>query len=394
MPYSKIFLKPGKEKSIRNFHPWIFSGAVARMESGISDGSIAEVYSHDKEYLGTGFCNNGTIAVRIFSFRQCEADREFWKQKLEKAFALRQQLHLVSNPETNVYRLVHGEGDGLPGLIIDIYNDTAVLQAHNLGMHGIRNEIAEALLEISQGGLTAVYDKSSETMPKIPGMQFANSFLAGSSGPELVVQENGNRFHIDITEGQKTGYFVDQRENRRLLGEYARGRNVLNTFCYSGAFSIYALRGGATSVHSLDSSRKAMELTDRNVALNGFESRHESFTADAFDFLREIENRYDLIVLDPPAFAKHQSALKNAAMGYQRLNRIAFEKIKPGGILFTFSCSQVVDKTLFRQIVFAAAAQSRRTVRILHQLSQPADHPVSIYHPEGEYLKGLVLHVE
>jgi 23S rRNA (cytosine1962-C5)-methyltransferase len=336
----------------------------------------------------------GSIAVRVLTFQQEEIDHEFWVRKLQIAYTLRQALGLAGNPQNNTYRLVHGEGDNLPGLIIDVYDHTAVMQAHSVGMHVYRRPIAEALSQVMGDVVQHIYYKSETTLPFKAELDAENEFLLGGS-PENIAMENGLLFHVDWLKGQKTGFFVDQRENRRLLEHYARGRNVLNMFCYTGGFSFYAMRGGANLVHSVDSSAKAIDLTNANVELNfPGDKRHEAFTEDAFKYLDRMGDQYDLIILDPPAFAKHKDALRNALRGYTKLNAKAFEKIKPGGILFTFSCSQVVDKTNFRNAVFTAAALSGRSVRILHQLTQPADHPVNIYHPEGEYLKGLVLYVE
>jgi 23S rRNA (cytosine1962-C5)-methyltransferase len=393
MLYSKIFLKSGKDRSVLNFHPWIFSGAIKSSEGPLNDGEIVDVLATDGRFLGRGFYNNGSITVRIFTFKQEIINANFWREKLQKAYEVRKVLGLIDNPDTNAYRLVHGEGDGIPGLIIDMYNGVAVLQSHNFGAHKIKEDIVAGLKDLFQEKLHAVYDKSSETMPKIDSHPIKNHLLFGSLLKTEVV-EHGNKFFVDFVEGQKTGYFIDQRENRKLLAEYSKDKSVLNTFCYSGGFSIYSLTAGATKVHSVDSSKKAIDLTDKNVELNGFGENHQSFVADTFDYLKTSQEKYDVIVLDPPAFAKHLSAVKNASQGYQRLNLMAFQKIKENGVLFTFSCSQAIDKILFRKIVFAAAAQSGRNVRILHQLTQPPDHPISIYHPEGEYLKGLVLHIE
>lgn len=373
-----------------NRHPWIFSGAVQALPK-LADGEMIEILSATNEVLGKAFYNNGSILARIFSFGNEQIDEAFWEKKLQNAFLLRKHLGLTDNTQTNVYRLVHGEGDGIPGLIIDIFNQSAVIQCHNHGVYRLRNLFAETLKKLYGQRLQVIYDKSSDTMPSKE--VFQNSFLLGNEGVTEVV-EYGNRFSIDFIEGQKTGFFIDQRENRELLKKYSKDKNVLNTFCYSGGFSVYALQGEAKLVHSVDSSKKAIQLTDSNVLLNGDASRHESFAVDAFDFLKKMGNQYDVIVLDPPAFAKHQSAIKNACMGYQRINQQAIENIKSGGILFTFSCSQAIDKDLFRKVVFAAAAKTGRSVRILQQLSQPADHPINIYHPEGEYLKGLLLFIE
>ena len=392
--YSQVVLKSGKEQSLQRFHPWIFSGAIKEISARVEEGDVVEVVSNKGDFLGMGHIQIGSIAVRIFSFEKTEPDFNFWKTKLERALDVRKKLGLVDNPQTNVYRLVHGEGDGLPGLIVDFYNGTAVMQAHSAGMYLIRDMLAKALKEVLGERLTAVYDKSEKTVPFKAGLDAKDEYLLGQS-EVFEVQEYGNRFKVDWVEGQKTGFFVDQRENRRLVQEYAHGRNVLNMFCYSGGFSFYAMRGGAQLVHSVDASAKAIELTNENVKLNfPDDSRHQAFVADAFDFMNESKNKYDLIILDPPAFAKHIGALPQALKGYKRLNLKAFQQIAPGGILFTFSCSQVVPKDKFREAVFSAAAISGRKVRILNQLVQPADHPVDMYHPEGEYLKGLVLYVE
>ena len=394
MTYKKVYLKAGKEESLKRFHPWVFSGAIARIEGEPEEGEIVDVYTSKKEFIACGHFQIGSIAVRVLTFRQEEINRDFWKRRLEVALDLRRSLNLVDNPENNTYRLVHGEGDNLPGLIIDVYGQTAVMQAHSAGMHVYRMEIAEALSEVMGDIVQHIYYKSETTLPFKADLGPENGFIKGGS-PENVALENGLKFHVDWLKGQKTGFFVDQRENRHLLERYSKGRNVLNMFCYTGGFSFYAMRGGANLVHSVDSSAKAIDLTNQNVELNfpGGE-RHQAFAEDAFKYLDRMGDQYDLIILDPPAFAKHRDALRNALRGYSKLNAKAFEKIKPGGILFTFSCSQVVDKKDFRNAVFTAAAQSGRSVRILHQLTQPGDHPVNIYHPEGEYLKGLVLYVE
>ena len=394
MAYKKVYLKAGKEESLKRFHPWVFSGAIARIEGEPEEGEIVDVYTSKKEFIACGHFQIGSIAVRVLTFRQEEINRDFWKHRLEVALDLRRSLNLVDNPENNTYRLVHGEGDNLPGLIIDIYGQTAVMQAHSAGMHVDRMEIAEALSEVMGNIVKHIYYKSETTLPFKADLGPENGFIKGGS-PENVALENGLKFHVDWLKGQKTGFFVDQRENRHLLERYSKGRNVLNMFCYTGGFSFYAMRGGANLVHSVDSSAKAIDLTNQNVELNfPGDERHQAFAEDAFKYLDRMGDQYDLIILDPPAFAKHRDALRNALRGYSKLNAKAFEKIKPGGILFTFSCSQVVDKKDFRNAVFTAAAQSGRSVRILHQLTQPGDHPVNIYHPEGEYLKGLVLYVE
>ncbi len=395
MAYKKVFLKPGKEDSLRRFHPWVFSGALARVEGEPEEGEVVDVYTSKKEFIACGHYQIGSIAVRVLSFKQETIDADFWKRRLQVAKDLRVALGLIGNPKNNTYRLVHGEGDNLPGLIIDVYDHTAVMQAHSAGMHMDRLVIADALAEVMGDVVQHIYYKSETTLPyKADLVATENGFLKGGS-PENVAMENGLLFHVDWLKGQKTGFFVDQRENRALLERYARGRSVLNMFCYTGGFSFYAMRGGAKLVHSVDSSAKAIDLTNENVKLNfPGDNRHQAYAEDAFKYLDRMGDQYDLIILDPPAFAKHRDALRNALRGYTKLNAKAFEKIRSGGILFTFSCSQVVGKQDFRNAVFTAAAQSGRSVRILHQLTQPGDHPVNIYHPEGEYLKGLVLYVE
>jgi 23S rRNA (cytosine1962-C5)-methyltransferase len=392
--YTKIVLKSGKDQSLKRFHPWVFSGAIKKMYGAVNEGDVVSVYSNQDEFLGLGHYQIGSISVRVFSFKPVEPDSEFWKNKLMEAYRLRQALGLTENPETNTYRLVHAEGDGLPGLIIDFYNGTAVMQMHSIGMYNIRHQLAAYLKEIMGDKLQAVYDKSSKTIPFKADVTPVDGFILGRSEPGAV-SEYGNLFKVDWEEGQKTGFFIDQRENRYLLQQYAKGRDVLNMFCYTGGFSFFAMKGGARLVHSVDSSARAIDLTRENVELNfPNDPRHEAIVADAFDYLKEIDGKYDLIVLDPPAFAKHRDALSHALQGYKRINARAFEQIRPGGIVFTYSCSQVVSKDKFREAVFSGAAIAGRTVRILHQMTQPADHPVSIYHPEGEYLKGLVLYVE
>lgn len=393
--YKKIFLKPGKEESLKRFHPWIFSGAIKHCESQPQDGETVEVFTSNGEYIATGHYQIGSIAIRVLSFRQTEIDKNFWKHKLEIAFDIRKQIGLACNPENDVYRLVHGEGDNMSGLIIDIYGKTAVMQAHSPGMHYARTDIAESLMQVMDGTIENVFYKSETTLPYKAELGQENGFIIGGDKNNTAT-ENGLKFHIDWLKGQKTGFFVDQRENRKLLEKYSGGRSVLNMFCYTGGFSCYAMRGGAKLVHSVDSSAKAIELTESNIRLNfADDARHKAFAEDAFKFLDNMaEGTYDLIILDPPAFAKHRGALHNALQGYKRLNAKALSKIKSGGIIFTFSCSQVVTKDNFRNAVFSASAIAGRNVRILHQLTQPADHPVNIYHPEGEYLKGLVLYVE
>lgn len=389
-----IRLKKGKEESLLRRHPWVFSGAIATLPEGLEEGETVTVVSASGDLLGTGHYQIGSIAVRILEFGTDSLGDDFYARRLENAFRLRQTLGLI-RPDNDCYRLVHGEGDFIPGLIVDIYGDTAVMQAHSPGIHFARHRIAGALTELNGASIRNVYYKSETTLPYKAQLDAQNEYLIGSYDGNIAT-ENGLRFNIDWLRGQKTGFFVDQRENRLLLQKYASGRDVLNMFCYTGGFSVYAMRGGARKVDSVDSSAKAAALTDANIALNfPGDERHHTYAVDAFRFLAEMEkDSYDLIVLDPPAFAKHRNALKNGLLGYRKLNAKAFEKIRPGGILFTFSCSQVVTREMFRLAVFSAAAQSRRRVRILHQLSQPADHPIDISHPEGEYLKGLVLYVE
>lgn len=392
--FSRVILKKGKEESLLRFHPWVFSGAINNIDGAVEEGDVVTVYSSDNKFLGIGHCAIGSIAVRIFSFREVTPDLNFWKDKLQAAYDLRKNIRLTGNSHTNVYRLVHGEGDCLPGLIIDYYNGTAVFQAHSVGMWLIREILVEALKIVLGENLKAVYDKSSKTLPFKASIEPVDGYLFGAKTAVEVI-ENGNRLLVDWEDGQKTGFFIDQRENRKLLSEYAQGKDVLNMFCYTGGFSSYAMQGGAKLVHSVDSSVKAIELTNQNVELNfPGDTRHKAFVAEAFDYMQDIKDKYDLIVLDPPAFAKHKNVLGQALQGYKRLNLRAFQQIRPGGIIFTFSCSQVVTKTNFREAVFSAAAISKRNVRILRQLTQPGDHPINIYHPEGEYLKGLVLYVE
>jgi 23S rRNA (cytosine1962-C5)-methyltransferase len=394
MSYRKIILKPGKETSLERFHPWIFSGAIKFVEGGINEGDFVDVYGSKAQFLAMGHYQVGSITIRILSFKQEEVNNDFWRNKLQIAYHLRESIGVANNPVNNTYRLVHGEGDNLSGLVIDIYSRTAVMQAHSVGMHLCREAIADALMDVMGDKIDNIYYKSETTLPSNVDMDYEKGFIRGGT-TENIAMEYGLKFHVDWLKGQKTGFFIDQRENRHLLERYSKGRSVLNMFCYTGGFSFYAMRGGAKLVHSVDSSAKAIDLTNQNVALNfPDDSRHEAFAEDAFKFLDQMGDRYDLIILDPPAFAKHKDALHNALQGYRKLNAKAFEKIRPGGILFTFSCSQVVTKDNFRTSIFTAAAMSGRSVRILHQLTQPADHPVNIYHPEGEYLKGLVLYVE
>ena len=392
--YKDLYLKKGKEESLERFHPWIFSGAVHHVEGNPEEGEVVRVLTADWRFVAVGHWQIGSIAVRVLDFEDREIDADYWTRRLEVAYGLRRSIGVAGREDSDTYRLVHGEGDCLPGLVVDVYGHTAVMQAHSVGMHLARHEIASALVKVTGGEVSNVYYKSETTLPFKADLGQENGFIVGGS-TDNVATENGLKFHIDWLKGQKTGFFVDQRDNRALLERYARGRSVLNMFCYTGGFSVYALRGGAELVHSVDSSAKAVDLTRANVALNfPGDTRHEAYAEDAFKYLDAMGQRYDLIVLDPPAFAKHRDALRQALKGYTRLNAKAFEKIRPGGILFTFSCSQVVTKDQFRMAVFTAAAQSKRRVRILHQLHQPADHPVNIYHPEGEYLKGLVLFVE
>ncbi len=419
MSYKKIYLKKGKEESLKRFHPWVFSGAILGVEEEIEEGETVRVLTSNGEFIAVGHSQVGSIAVRVLSFSDIEIDSRFWQSRLSSALSMRIAVGIADNPTNNTYRLVHGEGDNLPGLVIDVYGKTAVMQAHSVGMHVCRKEVAQALMEVMQGRVENVYYKSETTLPYKAELEQdnflidreqseasfnsaeceksrskINGFIVGGSDDNVAL-ENGLKFYVDWLRGQKTGFFVDQRENRSLLEQYSRGKKVLNMFCYTGGFSFYAMRGGAELVHSVDSSAKAIELTNRNVELNfPGDKRHAAYCEDAFKYLEKAGDQYDLIILDPPAFAKHRAALHNALKGYTRLNVKAFEKIKPGGIVFTFSCSQVVTKDNFRNAVFTAAAQAGRKVRILHQLHQPADHPINIYHPEGEYLKGLVLYVE
>ncbi|MBQ7423325.1 MAG: class I SAM-dependent rRNA methyltransferase [Prevotella sp.] len=394
MSYKNIYLKKGKEESLKRFHPWVFSGAILRADAGIEEGDTVRVLSEKGDFIAVGHAQVGSISVRVLSFRDVEIDDAFWFSRLEAALEMRRRIGIADSPNNNTYRLVHGEGDNLPGLVIDCYGKTAVMQAHSVGMHVCRNEIAQQLAAVMGSRIENIYYKSETTLPYKADLGQENGFIFGGS-TENVAVENGLKFHVDWLKGQKTGFFVDQRENRSLLEKYSKGRSVLNMFCYTGGFSVYAMRGGAELVHSVDSSAKAIDLTNANIAMNfPGDTRHEAFCEDAFKFLDNADGKYDLIILDPPAFAKHRAALRNALKGYTRLNVKAFQRIKKGGILFTFSCSQVVTKENFRNAVFTAAAISGRKVRILHQLHQPADHPINIYHPEGEYLKGLVLYVE
>jgi len=392
-----IQLKPKKEESLQRFHPWVFSGAIQRIDGKPAEGDLVEVLDNNRNFLAIGHYQIGSIAVRVISFENTPVNADFWNRKIQLAYAMRKSLGLVAPDYNNTYRLVHGEGDSLPGLIVDVYDETAVMQAHSIGMHEIRETIAKAIVD-NVPEVKNVYYKSETTLPFKAAIEPEDGYLIGKETAQLTALENGLNFHVDWLRGQKTGFFVDQRENRSLLERYSAGKSVLNMFCYTGGFSVYALRGNAKLVHSVDSSAKAIDLTDKNVEANyPNDPRHKSYAEDAFKYLNNLhtlDQKYDLIILDPPAFAKHREALRNALKGYKRLNAKAFEQIKPGGIVFTFSCSQVVSKEQFRLAVFSAAAESKRNVRILHQLSQPADHPINIYHPEGEYLKGLVLWVE
>jgi len=394
MSYIKVVLKSGKDQSLRRFHPWVFSGAIKKIYGEPAEGDIVTVYDNKDEFLGLGHYQIGSIAIRIISFTEVEINNEFWEDKIRKAYQLRIDQGLVSDETTNAYRLVHAEGDNMPGLIIDMYDDTAVVQMHSVGMFLIKDTIDEILKKIFGDQLKAIYNKSEGTIPYKANVTPENGYTFGKSETRIAL-ENGLKFRVDWEKGQKTGFFVDQRDNRALLEKYSKGKSVLNMFCYTGGFSFYAMRGGAKLVHSVDSSERAIDLTKENVELNyPGDERHDAFAVDAFKYLEDIKDKYDLIILDPPAFAKHNNVLNNALQGYKRLNAKAFEQIKPGGIIFTFSCSQVVSKDVFRKTIFSAAAKSGRNVRILNQLTQPADHPVNIYHPEGEYLKGLVLYVE
>ena len=392
--YKKIYLKKGKEESLKRFHPWVFSGAIQHQPEDVDEGEVVRVMTAGGDFIAVGHYQIGSIAVRVLSFDDVEIDDTFWYGKLQSAFAMRRSIGIVDNPSNNTYRLVHGEGDNIPGLIIDVYGPTAVMQAHSVGIHLERKRIAVQLIQVMGERVKNVYYKSETTLPYKADLGQEDGFIIGGSNDNVAV-ENELKFYVDWLKGQKTGFFVDQRDNRSLLEHFSAGKRVLNMFCYTGGFSFYAMRGGATLVHSVDSSAKAIELTTKNVELNfPGDKRHEAFCEDAFKYLDKAGGDYDLVILDPPAFAKHRGALHNALKGYTRLNMKAFEKIRPGGILFTFSCSQVVTKDNFRNAVFTAAALAHRNVRILHQLHQPADHPINIFHPEGEYLKGLVLYVE
>ena len=396
-----LYLNKGKEESLRRFHPWVFSGAVHHIEGEPTEGDLVRVLTAQGDFIAVGHWQIGSIAVRVLSFEDEPIDKAFWTKRLQVAYDMRRAIGVADRKDNDIYRLVHGEGDNLPGLIVDMYGETAVMQAHSVGMHVCRMEIAEALKEVLGDVLQNIYYKSETTLPFKAELGQENGFILQNSKFKIqnnvddIAVENGLRFHIDWLKGQKTGFFVDQRDNRSLVEQYSKGRKVLNMFCYTGGFSVYAMRGGAQLVHSVDSSAKAVDLVNENIRLNvPDDNRHEAFAEDAFKYLDSIQDSYNLIILDPPAFAKHRDAIRHAIKGYTKLNAKAMEKIQSGGILFTFSCSQAITKEQFRMAVFTAAAITGRKVRILHQLHQPADHPINIYHPEGEYLKGLVLYVE
>lgn len=393
MKIPQIILKKGKDRSLQRFHPWVFSGAIDRIDNNLEEGDLVEVIDSQNQCRGTGFFGTGTIAVRLLGFSSLRPNEEFWKNRITRAFNLRKTIGLADQAQTNIYRLIHAEGDELPGLIVDVYGAIAVFQAHHLGMHRYRDIIAKTLIELPGRPIRAVYDKSSHTLPRHIDVQ--EGWILGDQVNAPIAKEYGHTFEVDFEHGQKTGFFIDQRENRKLLGSMSMGKKVLNTFCYTGGFSVYALAAGASLVHSVDSSQQALEGCSRNVELLGAAANlHESIKADAVQFIKDLPQDYDIIVLDPPAFAKHLKARHRAVQAYKRLNAHAIRQIKPGGVIFTFSCSQVVDKALFNHTISAAAIECGRPVRILHQLHQPADHPVNIYHPESEYLKGLVIQVD
>ena len=395
MSYIKVILKSGKDQSVRRYHPWVFSGAIKKIKGVVNEGDLVEVFDNKDEFLAIGHYQIGSIAIRILSFSQRDIEDSFWRERIEKAWKLRTGLGLLNEDYNNSFRLIHAEGDNLPGLIIDFYDGVAVMQTHSIGMYLQQDSIIAALKEVLADNLKAVYSKSENTLPFKAQIDKPKDGYIFGNVPQAEILEYGNKFIVDWQKGQKTGFFLDQRENRKLLEQYSRGRNVLNLFGFTGGFSVYAMRGGANLVHSVDSSASAIDLTNKNIALN-FEdtSRHDAYVLDAFEYLEDIQDKYDLIILDPPAFAKHHNVLHNALQGYKKLNAKAIRQIKPGGIIFTFSCSQVVSKDNFRKSVFVAAANSGRKVKILHQLHQPPDHPVNIYHPESEYLKGFILYVE
>lgn len=391
----RLYLKRGKEESLGRFHPWLFSGAIERAEGDVEEGDIVDVVTKNGDFVARGHCAVGSIALRVLTFKDEIIDQNWWDEKVASAYKLRVSLRLVDNPVTTCYRLIHGEGDMLPGLIVDIYGDVAVIQCHSVGMFVAREQITKAVNRVYGSKIKAVYDKSSGSLPRNAGVESADGYLYGGSKGENVVVEGGNKFIVNWEKGQKTGFFIDQRHNRELVGHYSKGRKVLNTFCYTGGFSVYALQGGASEVISVDSSERAVDLANKNVELNfGVDAPHKGIVDDVFDYMKGDGSEYDMIILDPPAFAKHHKVLGNATQGYKRLNIKAMEQISKGGILFTFSCSQAMSKELFRTTIFSAAATVGRKARILHQLTQPADHPINIYHPEGEYLKGLVLEIE
>ena len=399
MSIAKIYLRRGKEESLQRRHPWVFSGAIERIEcegENIPEGALVDIFTQRGEYIARGHYQIGSIAVRILTFEKETIDAAWWQKRIASAYDVRRTLNLTDNPQTNCYRLIHGEGDLLPGLVVDVYGTTAVVQCHSVGMYRSRALIAEAIREAYGKDIEAIYDKSSQTLPFKADLGAIDGYLWGrSENPDAVVLENGLKFKVNWEEGQKTGFFIDQRVNRDLVRQYSRGRRVLNTFCYTGGFSVAALAGGATEVVSIDLSERAVKLADENVRLNfGDEAKHEAIACNAVEYLKDIDSDYDLIILDPPAFAKHHKVLGNALQGYKKINARALQKIRPGGILFTFSCSQAVSRELFRTTIFTAAAIAGRKVRIIGQLTQPADHPINIYHPEGEYLKGLVVYVE
>ncbi len=391
--YTKIYLKKNKLAAVKRFHPWIFSGAIQRIEKPVEDGELVEVCAPNGNFLAIGYYQDNTIAIRVLSFKKEEINANFWNETIKRAYNLREQLQITTDLSTNAYRLFHAEGDHIPGLIIDIYDKVAVVQCHSIGIHQRIEQIKNALIHVYGNKLDAVYDKSKGTLPKEYAKDKENRYLFGKTDNQTI-KENKNMFQVNWEEGQKTGFFLDQRDNRNLLAQYASGKSVLNTFCYSGGFSIYALNAGASLVHSVDVSKKAIEWTNENAEINTFEGGHEAYAMDVLKFLKQTDQKYDIVVVDPPAYAKSQKARHNAIQGYKRLNIAAFKKVKKGGLMFTFSCSQVVNRALFSHTILAAALESGRKIRVLHHLSQPADHPMNIFHPEGNYLKGLVLSVD
>jgi 23S rRNA (cytosine1962-C5)-methyltransferase len=392
---AKAILKKGKENSILRRHPWVFSGAIHSMSDNIEEGDLLDLYNSKEEFLGTGHYQIGSITIRLFEFKQVEnVDLAYWTTRLAEIIDTRRQLGYLDDPDTNIFRLVHAEGDSMPGLIIDMYNGTAVIQCHSIAMWNLKQDFTNILNKLLGDQIKAVYDKSAETLPFKADISPVNAYLYGAENSVKQGKEYGNDFAIDWETGQKTGFFIDQRENRALLGKYSKDKKILNTFCYSGGFSIFALNAGAKEVHSLDSSKKAIELVEANLEfIPELKSKHTSIVADAVKYIRDLASEYDIIVLDPPAFAKHKNARHNAIQAYKRLNQRAMEQIKTGGLLFTFSCSQVVTKDLFNGAILAAAIEANKKVRILHQLHQPADHPINVFHPESEYLKGMVLQI-